>query len=519
MEDPIEKGNTSLRLVPAAELYEHFKAENATPEESVNGGPGVEYEVVNAEGKVVMRTNQHIVDNAASQRLSNEEIEALKQGETSSGRNIIAKILESHSALDKKTSYALAKYTLRKTRKFMRRFTVLPLDVPLLTSWMVNEKDGGRIMDIREEMLAQICSWANVYCDDTLSLEQNPGNAPLSNSNRWLVIDETGGLIIAAMAERMGILYPQMSGTGKRKFPNGTESRTIGNSQKSDEVSRELAIPHEQILQTNALNQSSMSIIAQESAMSATTNSITLIHPNPQPNLSLLTYFGYEAGNPDARHPLHTNLRTLSWLQLLHPEEDSAYQEPEGIPEQELAIMKSSKKGTYYRKRRRWQRTKSIVDDTRAGNFAGLIVASVMAPATVLHHVVPLLQGGTQVVVYSPTIEPLTKLVDCYSKLRRTAYQNAENPQVPSGEFPVNPLLLLAPTIYTARTRPWQVLPGRTHPKMTARGGAEGYVFVATRVLPLEAKVDPRGTYQKRKADISNSAQTPSGEAMDLDDG
>jgi len=31
---------------------------------------------------------------------------------------------------------------------------------------------------------------------------------PKFGQGRWLVVDETGGLILATMAERMGILYP-----------------------------------------------------------------------------------------------------------------------------------------------------------------------------------------------------------------------------------------------------------------------------------------------------------------------
>jgi tRNA (adenine-N(1)-)-methyltransferase non-catalytic subunit len=77
-------------------------------------------------------------------------------------------------------------------------------------------------------------------------------------------------------------------------------------------------------------------------------------------------------------------------------------------------------------------------------------------------------------------------------------------------EFPVNPTLLLAPMLQTARARSWQVLPGRTHPLMTSRGGAEGFLFTATRVLPVEGKVEARGRFRagkKRKmADVASLA-------------
>ena len=510
--------------MPATELYENRGAEIIAPDEVVDGGDGVEFEVVNEEGKVVMRTNQHTVDDPKSQKLSSIEIEALKSAETSSGKDIIAKILESHSALDKKTAFALAKYTLRKTRKFLKRFTPLPLDVPLLTNWLLNEKDPIRIMEIREEILALVCSWANIHW----SAESSIGDPSFVDTNRWLAVEETSGLVVAAMAERLGILHPprkepvselkdQPNGISHQKSIEGADDQMcIDTDLKSgsndggtqDNVQDQIDIPMPW----------APSIHIQETAMSATHNTITLIHANPQPNISLLDYFGYSAAAPNPTHPLHTHLKTLTWLQLLHPEEDSTYREPETLSDAELAAMKSSKRGAYHRKRRRWQRIKSVVDETREGGFAGLIIASAMASTTILHRLVPLLRGGAQVVVYSPSIEPLTELMDAYSKLRRTAFGNAEHPAVPSEEFPVNPHLLLAPAIHTARARPWQVLPGRTHPKMMGRGGSEGYVFVATRVLPAEGKVAARGIFKRRKvAGVASEAPTPIQEKVDTE--
>ena len=83
-----------------------------------------------------------------------------------------------------------------------------------------------------------------------------------------------------------------------------------------------------------------------------------------------------------------------------------------------------------------------------------------------------------------------------------------ESRKVPSEDFPVDPTLLLAPMVQTARVKRWQVLPGRTHPLMMGRGGAEGYVFVGTRVLPAEGKVEARGTIgKKRKIEAERDGQ------------
>ena len=498
-----------MRIVSAEEQYQPIKAEEeATPPEAVtplDQDDGIEYEVVNPEGKVVMRTNRDIIDDAETQKLSADDIEMLKKEETASGKNVIAKIMESHTALDKKTTFALAKYTLRKAKKYMRRFTILPLDVVCLTNWILHEKDPARIMDVNEEILGLICSWSNAHYVPSAP-KGSPGPR---DSNRWLVVDETGGLVVAAIAEKLGILYPPHERSAQDLLPhNQGKSIFVKADTTEDGVPPGPSATEDAHTSTSPSRPISRAVAAQESAMSATSNSITVLHANSQTNLSLLNYFSYDQYNSDPSHPLHTNLRTLSWLQLLSPEEEATYREPELVPDSEIVTWKSSKKGNYYRKRRRWTRVKTVVDETRSGGFAGLVVASAMAPVTILHHAVILLRGGSQVVIYSPNIEPLTELMDYYSTARRAAFLNAADPPaVPSEDFPVNPTLLLAPTIYTQRARPWQVLPGRTHPKMTGRGGAEGYVFVATRVLPVEGRIAARGSYKRRK-----TGERPNGE-------
>jgi tRNA (adenine-N(1)-)-methyltransferase non-catalytic subunit len=244
------------------------------------------------------------------------------------------------------------------------------------------------------------------------------------------------------------------------------------------------------------------------------TNTITLIHSNTQPGLGLLRYFDYDPAspNPDPTHPLNNHLLTLSWLQVLEPELDPIYQnKPATVSDEELLTWKASRRGTYHRKRRRWARLKFIVDSTRAGGFSGFVCASTMDPISTLRHALPLLAPGGPIAVYSPNIEPLAQLADCFSIQRRASWAS-DPPEEASGktsaelerwpgtpEYPLNPSLLLGTTIQTSRARRWQVLPGRTHPVMGDRGGAEGYIFTAWKALPVVGKVSARGNHPKRK--------------------
>jgi tRNA (adenine-N(1)-)-methyltransferase non-catalytic subunit len=246
----------------------------------------------------------------------------------------------------------------------------------------------------------------------------------------------------------------------------------------------------------------------------AKSNTITLLHNNAQPNLSLLKYFSYDptSTSTSPNHPLSTNLHPLSWLQLISPSSDPTYSTPiTPLSPTTLSALKSGKRGTYYRKLRRHNRITSIVTSTLAGSFSGLAIASHMDPISILRHTIPLLSGGAPIAIFSPTIEPLVILSDAYSTSRRTAFIQSPPSSFTSlpieeqsrwqgdDDFPLNPTLVINTAVQSARVREWQVLPGRTHPVMTGRGGAEGYLFTAVRVIPAQGRVEARGKFVKKK--------------------
>ncbi|KAJ5706707.1 hypothetical protein N7488_006508 [Penicillium malachiteum] len=488
IQDTAEADGYKLRVVSATELH----AENLI-EEAEGDGDGEGDGNESGEG-TPMRTNQAIIDSNSTQRLTWQEIEDLKKEAGGSGKDIIAKIMESHSAIDQKTAFSLAKYTLRKRKKYIKRFTIVPLDVSTLANFMLQEKDASKTMEMRDEHIGLLGCFGNVHHSGGTPLEAIPDMKP---NGRYIVVDETGGLIVAAMAERMGILYPH---------------------DKDEEEDQGLAIEE----QPEVSEESKDTRRQHVRPMSASNNTLTVIHAQTQPNLSLLKYFGYDTSAPDESHPLHTHLKSITWLQLVDPSRDPILAtEPPVIPAEELAEMKTNKRSAYYFKRNRYQKVKAVSDEARAGEFDGLIAGTLFDPPSVLKHVVPLLSGSAQVSIYSPYIEPLVQLMDYYSTGRRTAWINKKRDletQKPAGgtldlsslyeEFTVNPTLLLPPTLHHARVRGWQVLPGRTHPLMTERGGAEGYLFHGTRVIPHEEAIQAAGTFRKKRKLESTSTPT-----------
>lgn len=489
-----------MRIVTPAELNAETVAEDATAAESrgepANGVPEG-FDLVAEDGTVLMKNNRLTIDDASRQALSQHEIEELKK--SSGGREIIEKILANHSGLSEKTAFSKAKYTLRKTKKYLRRFEALPMDIGNVIEYVL-EKEAPRILEMREETLGMITAWSNAHFSQLVSGERRADSSS-PGAGRWLTVDETGGLVVAALAERMGLLYPHIDDeeTSQTTKMNGHTENTTENDIPMEDSIAVPQEPEETIISPAP---------TRDFPIPAPHNTITLLHPAVQPNLSLLKYFGYDSNNPSQLHPLHIHLSSLSWLQLLHPDEDPMYREPPVVSMEELHSWKSGKRSTYWKKRRRWERCKAIVDGTRTGGFEGLVVASNMDPTSILPHTVPLVKGGGHIVVYAPTVEPLVKIMDLYSKERRTAYiqhlVKGETPDI--DDFPVDPRLLLAPTLQTSRVREWQVLPGRTHPLMTSPGGPEGYVFTARRAIPLEGGVEARGNFTgKRRRGAENA--------------
>ncbi|KAI5862446.1 Gcd10p family-domain-containing protein [Durotheca rogersii] len=569
-----------LRIVPASELYSDILSSDtsSTSAEGVetpatNDGEdadnvpstGIEYSLVDPEsGAVVARTNRAELDASARQALSMEEIEALKKDGTDAGKDLIAKLMLSHTAINQKTQYSLAKYKLLKTKKYIRRVCVLPLDVPMLNHWQVEEKDANKVMDMREEMTALLGCWANVHFGGEDRPESEGAPDPEGHEQkevepapgRWLIVDDTGGLLVAAMAERMGILYPP-----EKPLPEDPKEPAPMPAHRKDS-----AAPAEATTATGNplsvagdaagdIDMDAPAAEAQEDAAKpkpalpgkkprpsdlqvpyARTNTITVVHANSQPNLSFLRHFDFDVTNASQtpEHPLASHLMTLSWLQLVDPAADSTYaaDPPTATPEL-LRAWKPNRRGTYHRKRRRWARVRHVADAARAGGFAGLVVATAMDPVSVLRHTVPLLAGGAPIAVYSPSVEPLAALADCYSTARRAAWaagaaaarKDAEDDEDDddgdgddeawpgSDAFPLNPALVLGASVQTSRARRWQVLPGRTHPLMTSRGGAEGYVFTGWRVRPAEGKVEARGNGRARKKKKAAAAEAKAEEA------
>ncbi|QPG76632.1 hypothetical protein FOA43_004024 [Brettanomyces nanus] len=133
--------------------------------------------------------NRDLLDTGSKvQKITAKEIEEMKKegGGNDVGNKIIERIVQGHESFEKKTIYSQEKYLTRKQRKFSRRFTVRNMTPSNLLNHIRKDRDPNKLMGLSEETLGLMMSHANVM----------PGG-------NYLLMDDTGGLLVYAMLERM----------------------------------------------------------------------------------------------------------------------------------------------------------------------------------------------------------------------------------------------------------------------------------------------------------------------------
>ncbi|CEJ02829.1 hypothetical protein RMCBS344292_16823 [Rhizopus microsporus] len=148
--------------------------------------------------------NQLIIDDTTVQKLTQEEVLKLKEEGLKGALNseeIINKMIASHAEFDKKTEFSKAKYIERKKKKFMKLFTPIRPTLFSIAEYFFN-KNPEKIKHLRIDTLSQLLSISNVH-----------------PNSKMLVVDDTQGLIVSAMLERMGG-YGQLVAVHEGDFHN-----------------------------------------------------------------------------------------------------------------------------------------------------------------------------------------------------------------------------------------------------------------------------------------------------------
>ncbi|KAL1924604.1 uncharacterized protein VTP21DRAFT_4258 [Calcarisporiella thermophila] len=344
--------------------------------------------------------NRDITDDGTAQKLTREEIEALKQeglmGELE-GQEIIKRMVEGNTSFEKRTEFSKAKYIMRKEKKYMKTFTPVKPTLYSVCDYFF-KKNPGKIRDIRIDTLAQLLSFANVHAHSKL-----------------LVVDDTQGMVLAGVAERMG-------GYG----------------------------------------------------------SILAIHDGEFPNYDVLRYMNFSQSVLDT-------IKMLSWAKVRKDDDEKPfeYKDESTLDNRELS--------GYKRRKLAYEKLQTARELLWSGEFDGLVIASQFTPESILAELLPFVSGSRPIVVYSPYKETL---LDAVVWMRKS----------PS---------CLNPQITESWLRPYQVLPGRTHPAMMTSGHG-GYLLTATRVIDCAG--EPAFVGKRKQEEMQQKKQNESEEeAMKVD--
>ncbi|CAJ0963322.1 unnamed protein product [Ranitomeya imitator] len=141
--------------------------------------------VASAEPKEAGADNRNIVDDGKSQKLTRDDIEALKE-KGIKGQEIVQQLIENSTTFRDKTEFAQEKYIKKKKKKYEAHITILKPTARIL-SIMYYAREPGKICQLRYDTLAQMLTLGNIHA-----------------GSKVLVMETCAGLVLGSVMERMG---------------------------------------------------------------------------------------------------------------------------------------------------------------------------------------------------------------------------------------------------------------------------------------------------------------------------
>ncbi|BGO90082.1 hypothetical protein NBRC10512_004020 [Rhodotorula toruloides] len=277
--------------------------------------------------------NNEFITSSGAQALSFVDIKALKESGLS-GREIIQKQIEEHKTYELKTEYSKEKYMKKKEAKYLQMFTPLEPTVHMIAQYHF-EKQPSKTRELRPDTLANMLAMANV----------RPGS-------RLLVVEDIGGLLVAAAVERMG-------GDGRICVINDADS---------------------------------------------------------PPDLHLLEHFNFSPSDIAPITSIHWAATDESWsppdlpleLAELDKEKERETEAAKGKGKEGSAPKRNTRELHKLRKRKAtFQKVQDARDEYFRGGFDGVLIASEYEPLSVIERLLPSIGGSAPIVVYSQNVQLL----------------------------------------------------------------------------------------------------------------
>ncbi|KAM6164026.1 tRNA (adenine(58)-N(1))-methyltransferase non-catalytic subunit TRM6 [Rhynchocyon petersi] len=376
--------------------------------------------------------NRNIIDDGKSQKLTQDDIKALKD-KGIKGEEIVQQLIENSTTFRDKTEFSQDKYIKKKKKKYEAVVTVVKPSTRIL-SVMYYAREPGKINHMRYDTLAQMLTLGNIRA-----------------GNKMIVMETCAGLVLGAMMERMGGF-----GSIIQLYPGGGPVRAATTC---------FGFPKSFL---SGLYEFPLNKV---SSLLDGTFSSEMLSSEPKDNASVEESNGIaEEKQICEQNEDHLADAPESTL----PEEQETMEIVPEDPEHKGPKERGTKKDYIQEKQRRQEEQRKRHLEAAAllneRNADGLVVASRFHPIPLLMSLLDFVAPSRPFVVYCQYKEPL---LECYTKLRERGGV-------------IN--LRLSETWL----RNYQVLPDRSHPKLLMSGGG-GYLLsgftVAMDNLRAEASV------------------------------
>ncbi|XP_025936532.1 tRNA (adenine(58)-N(1))-methyltransferase non-catalytic subunit TRM6 isoform X1 [Apteryx rowi] len=402
--------------------------------EVTSGGnlqPKQEMEETTPETKEAGTDNRNIVDDGKSQKLTHDDIKALKD-KGIKGQEIVQQLIENSTTFRDKTEFAQDKYIKKKKKKYEAVITIVRPSTRILST-MYYAREPGKINHLRYDTLAQMLTLGNIHA-----------------GNKMIVMETCAGLVLGAVMERMG-------GYGSiiQMYPGGGPVRAatscFGFPKHFFNNLHEFPLSKVDSLLSGTFSTETLPSEPEDNALveEESNGSIDEKQASIQETEEESTETAMESNQTEEQETMDINA------------EDIGFKENQG---------KENKENVREKQRKQQERRKKLIETAallREKNADGLIVASKFHPTPLLLSLLEFVAPSRPFVVYCQYKEPL---LECYTKLRERGGV-------------IN--LKLSETWL----RSYQVLPDRSHPKLTMSGGG-GYLLSGITVVSDKSKCD-----------------------------
>ncbi|XP_053316391.1 tRNA (adenine(58)-N(1))-methyltransferase non-catalytic subunit TRM6 [Spea bombifrons] len=378
-------------------------------------------EITAAEPKEAGADNRNIIDDGKSQKLTRDDIEALKE-KGIKGQEIVQQLIENSTTFRDKTEFAQAKYIKKKKKKYEAVITILRPSTRIL-SMMYYAREPGKICQLRYDTLAQMLTLGNIHANSKI-----------------IVMETCAGLVLGAIMERMGGF-----GSVIQLYPGGGPVRAatdcFGFQQSFYKALYEFPLNKIQSLVSGTFS-SRTAHSDQELALDEESNGSVIEKQDPVTDMD-------EESSPATESEAMMDINQKETQEGAEGSEVPLGHDKGQNPDKKLFAIEKKRKQD--ERRRKESEAASLLQDRNAD---GLIIASRFHPTPMLLSLLEFVAPSRPFVVYCQYREPL---LECYTKLR-------ENGGV------IN--MKLSETWL----RNYQVLPDRSHPKLIMSGGG-GFIL------------------------------------------